>query len=253
MTPLQYKKQQLAKENKNNTSVSNALVESFVNKNNVVALKILFYISKGKLDPQETELVKFKIDCKNLCSYCNIDMQTLRRNLKQMTETSLTFVEEGKYEEYISVIPKVKNVYGGHIEFSMFNKVLKLIQEVENKFTVIDLTNLMKLKSKHSIKMIQLLEMIQGFSKNVAKRKYYSLEELNGLFGTKYKTLYEFERRILKNTKAELDEVSNLTFTYSKKMDKEDIGTAGRPKAIGLYIELLDNKKRIKNENNKRK
>jgi len=244
MTPLEFKRQQSAKENKNNTSVSNSLIESFVNKNNVVALKILFYISKGKLAPKERELIKFKIDSKKLCDYCNIDMQTLRRNLKQMTETSITFVVENEYEEFISVIPKVKNIYGGYIEFSMFNKVLKLIQEVENKFTVIDLTNLMKLKSKHSIKMIQILEMIQGFSKDVAKRKYYDLASLNGLFGTNYKTLYEFERRILKNTKKELDQVSNLTFTYSKKMDKADIGTAGRPKAVGLYIELLDNKKR---------
>jgi len=243
MTPSEFKKMEKAKENKNNTSVSNSLIESFVSKNNVVALKILFYISKGKLDPKEQELVHFKIDSKNLCNYCNIDMQTLRRNLKQMTETSLTFVQEKEYVEYISVIPKVKVLYGGYIEFTMFNRVLKLIQEVENKFTVINLTNLMKLKSKHSIKMIQLLEMIQGFSKNIAKRKYYDLESLNGLFGTKYKTVYEFERRILKNTKIELDEVSNLSFTYSKKLDKEDIGTAGRPKAVGLYIELLDNKK----------
>lgn len=244
MTPTEFKKRQIAKSNKNISAISNSLIESFVNKNNVVALKILFYISKGKLDPKETELVDFKINSKDLCDYCNINMQTLRRNLKQMTETSITFVSEGEYEEFISVIPKVKNVYGGYIEFSMFNKVLKLIQEVENKFTVIDLPNLMKLKSKHSVKMIQLLEMIEGFSKDIAKRKYYSLEELNGLFGTNYKTVYEFERKILKNTKEELDQVSNLSFTYSKKMDKEDIGSAGRPKAVGLYIELLDNKQR---------
>jgi plasmid replication initiation protein len=244
MTPTEFKKRQSAKKNKNISSVSNALIESFVSKNNAVALKILFYISKGELDPKEQELIKFKIDSKKLCDYCNINMQTLRRNLKQMTNTSLTFVQENEYEEYIAVIPKIKVIYGGYIEFSMFHKILKLIQEVENKFTVIDLSNLMKLKSKHSIKMIQLLEMIQGFSKDIAKRKYYSLEELNGLFGTNYKTVYEFERRILKNVKIELDEVSNLSFTYSKKMDKEDIGTAGRPKAVGLYIELLDNKKR---------
>jgi len=244
MTPSEFKKQQIAKANNNTSAISNALVESFVNKNNVVALKILFYISKGKLEPKETELVHFKIDNKKLCDYCNIDMKTLRRNLKQMTETSITFVESGKYEEFISVIPRVKNVYGGFIEFTMFNKVLKLIQEVENKFTVIDLSNLMKLKSKHSIKMIQLLEMIKGFSENVAKRKYYSLEELNGLFGTNYKKVYEFERRILRSVKEELDQVSNLTFIYSQKMEKEDISKAGRPKAVGLYIDLIDNKKR---------
>lgn len=244
MTPTEFKKQQIAKANNNSSAISNSLIESFVNKNNVVALKILFYISKGKLEPKETELVKFKIDSKKLCEYCNINMKTLRRNLKQMTETSITFVAEGEYEEFVSVIPKIKNIYGGYIEFSMFNKVLKLIQEVENKFTVIDLTNLMKLKSKHSIKMIQLLEMIEGFSENVAKRKYYSLEELNGLFGTNYKKVYEFERRILINVKAELDQVSNLTFTYSPKEEKEDLGKAGRPKTVGLYIELIDNKNR---------
>ena len=244
MTPSEYKRRQSLILNKNNASVSNSLVESFVHKNNVVALKILFYISKGKLNPPDnTELINFKIDSKNLCDYCNINIKTLRRNLKQMTETSITFVEEGVYEEYVSLIPKVKNVYGGYIEFLMFNKVLKLIQEVENKFTVIDLTNLMKLKSKHSVKMIQILEMIKGFSENVSKRKYYSLEELNGLFGTNYKKVYEFERRILKNVKEELDKVSNLTFVYTHKMEKEDISKAGRPKAVGLYIDLIDNQK----------
>lgn len=243
MTPTKFKKQQLIKKH-NTSAISNAIIESFVHKNNVVALKILFYISKGKLESKEQELVKFKIDNKNLCDYCNIDMKTLRRNLKQMTETSITFVVDDEYEEFISIIPKVKNIYGGFIEFSMFSKVLKLIQEVKSSFTVIDLSNLMKLTSKHSIKMIQLLEMIEGFSNGVAKRKYYSLEELNGLFGTNYKKVYEFERKILKNTQQELNEVSNLTFTYSKKTDKEDLNIAGRPKVVGLYIELLDNKKR---------
>jgi len=244
MTPSEFKKQQIAKANKNNTSVSNSLVDSFITKNNAIALKILFYISKGELDPIETELIHFKIDSKKLCEYCNIDIKTLRRNLKQMTETSITFIEDKNYIEHISIIPKVKILYGGFVEFTMFNQVLKLIKEEKNCFTVIDLTNFMKLNSKHSLKMIQILERINRFSENVAKRKYYSLDELNGFFGTNYKKLYEVERRILKPTQEELNQVSNLTFTYSKKMDKEDIGKAGRPKAVGLYIELLDNKKR---------
>ena len=46
----------------------------------------------------------------------------------------------------------------------MFKKIIMLIAELKNKFTIIDLDNLMQLESKHSVRMVQLLEYIRGFS-----------------------------------------------------------------------------------------
>jgi plasmid replication initiation protein len=156
-----------------------------------------------------------------------------------MQETSITFVEQNVFEEHIAILPYFKFSYGGKIEVKIFSKILNLIREVTNRFTIIDVKNLMNLKSKHSVRMILLLEMISGFSENVAKRKHYSLAELNGMFGTNYPRLKEFERKILMPVQKELNEKSKLSFIYEVEFDKEDISSRGRPKAVGIVLDLI--------------
>jgi plasmid replication initiation protein len=124
----------------------------------------------------------------------------------------------------------------------MFSKILNLIAETKNKFTIIDVENLMQLRSKHSVRMIQLLEMIKGFGVDIPKRKRYLLEDLNGMFGTEYSRLKEFERKILAPVKAELDDKSDLSFVYETIF--EDSVKQGRPSAIGIVIDLIDNQRR---------
>lgn len=249
MLPSEFKKN-AHKKASSYAKISNSLVESFVKKNNLGALKILFYLSKHCQDvPLKDNLVTVKINVSSLVKTCNMDVKTFKRNLKQMQETSLTFVSDTlkgvspTYEEWITVIPYIKWNYNGFVEVQMFSKILKLVVGINNKFTVIDIENLMSLRSKHSVRMIQLLEMIEGFSDVVAKRKTYSLVDLNSMFGTNYKNMYEFERKILVPTKKELDEVSKLTFLYEITFDKL-VSARGRPNAVGVTLDLLSNKQR---------
>lgn len=232
------------------TKISNSLVESFVKKNNLGALKILFYLSKHCQDLElNGELITIKINVSSLVKTCKMDVKTFKRNLQKMQETSVTFVVDDVkgvgpvYEEWITVIPFIKWSYNGFVEVRMFSKILKLVIGINKKFTVINIENLMALRSKHSVRMIQLLEMIEGFSDYVAKRKTYYLSDLNSMFGTKYKTMYEFDRQILKSVKKELDEVSTLTFLYEIIFDKLTVAQ-GRPKAVGVTLDLVSNKNR---------
>lgn len=245
MTPSEARRLASKPQDKNNLAkISNSLVESFVSKNNLGALKILFYIAKGKIEIDDREIREIHIDVKSACEYCNVEIRTLKRNLKQMSETSISFVDsKNSITEYISVIPYCK-ITNTKIEIKMFTKILKLISEVKNRFTTIDLENLMKLKSKHSVRMIQLLEMINGFDVGIPRRKRYLLEDLNGMFGTEYKNIYEFERKILKPVKEELDNESSLTFIYETITDDVNYRKQGRPSAIGVNIDLRDNKNR---------
>lgn len=230
----------------NLAKISNSLIESFVKKNNLGALKILFYISRSAFDlkSHSSELITVNINLDHMLSFCNIDSKTLRRNVKQMQETVLTFVtfsDEGfspRLEEDITVIPYLKFDYSGKLELKMFSKVLSLVSDVKNKFTVINLENLMKLRSKHSVRMIQLLELIDGFSDHIAKRKTYTLSDLNGMFGTSYSRLKEFERKILVPVKIELDDISTLSYVYQLNYSKND-SRPGRPVASSVTIDLV--------------
>jgi plasmid replication initiation protein len=256
MTPSEARRKKLKPQTPENLAkIDNALIEAFVSKNNLFALKILFYIAKMKieLDIKELELQTITLNVDNTLEYCKIDIRTLKRNIKQMTETSISFVDKKEdITEYISILPYAK-IYKNNIEIKMFKKIIMLIAELKNKFTIIDLDNLMQLESKHSVRMVQLLEYIRGFSSSdtvaetdkkvsIPKRKRYLLEDLNGMFGVDYKRFADFERKILKPVKEELDDKSDLSFLYQLEEDKTV--SQGRKKHIAVTIDLVDNIKR---------
>lgn len=216
--------------------IDNQLIEAFVKKGNLPAFKILFFIASSNIDITG-DYMKFKLDTKQICDSCNMDIKTLKRNVKQMSETSISIIDE-KSEAYINVLPYAKFDYDGKLEIEMRKDILKLIKATKNQFTTINSSHVMKLASKHSVRMLMLIEYISGFDEHVAKRKHYELEELNLMFGTNYKRVVDFERKILIPVKEELDNSSKLSFIYEVKKDKLDSGV-GRAKAIGFTIDVV--------------
>ena len=233
----------IKKEKQTLVKVHNDLIESFVKKNNIVALKILFYIGYDCKLEELNYLNKITMNTKDLTTFCNIDIKSLKRNLKCMTETSISFVDENS-ESFMSVIPKVKINYGGNkggsIELEIYKDVLEKIVQVKNKYRNINIEQLMMLRSKHSIRMLLILEYIKGFDKHIAKRKTYDLEELNYMFGTNYVRLVQFEQKILKPILEELNKNSKLSFLYNINYDK-DPHSKGRPKAVSITLDLKEN------------
>jgi len=241
-TPANIKKMKALEKKKltNFAKIKNSLIEALVKKNNSHALKILLYIAK---DIQQFkagfEIVKITLDAKELCKYTGLSSKSLTSNLLKMMETTISFFEN-EHEEHFTLLPRVHIAYGGVIEVDMYAKIFNLISEVTNKYTSINLTNLMKLKSKHSIRMMMLLEYINGFSKDIGKNKRYLLEELNGMFGTNYKHTKDFVRFILVPVKKELDTFSKLSFIHTLYLDKDDVTRGGRPSAKGINLFLSE-------------
>lgn len=220
--------------------ISNSLIESFVKQNNIVALKTLFYISRSNVAVPSAKMATLSLDTSHLCDYCGIDIKTLKRNIKQMTETSINIVDDVS-ESYVTVIPKARFIKGTNkLEVDIYKEILELVWQVERRFTVIDVKSLMNLSSKHSVRMIQLLEMINGFSDTAAKRKIYSLSDLNLMFGTNYKRIKQFEAEILLPIKSELDINSKLSFVYQIVFIDNPKGR-GRPVADKVQIDLIRN------------
>jgi len=230
------------KKKSNIVKIKNDLVESFVKQNNLTALKILFYIAYDCEKIPSGDIIKIKMNTKSICKYCKVDVKTITRNLEQMQKTSISWSDE-KSKSFVSVLPKCHIEYGGNIEITMFKEVIQMIVDVRSKlgnFSLINVEQLMLLKSKHSVRMMLLLEMINGFDEHIPKLKRYELDELNLLFGTNYKRLGHFEQKILKKAKEDLDKNSKLSFVYDVNCDKEAY-TVGRSKAVAVTIHLIDN------------
>jgi len=274
MLPSQWKREKAeqlkAQKTKVHRKISNNFIESAIQRNNINALKTIFYLA-SKLrsidsiqDKEGREIVKIVLDkdeIRKMLQYTEMTMANVVRNVKAMQQTSITFInEEKQWEEGMSLLPLYKINYGRKqsIEINIFAKIARLIIDVEKNYTMIDTKKLMQFKSKHTLRFLPLLQRIGAYQKNVdvkntdgshttidviAKRKSLMLEDLNEFFGTSYKTLYDFEKKVLIPIKQELDLLSRTSFVYDMNFDNFGIG---RPKAVSITIDVID----IDNSNN---
>jgi len=224
-----------------NTFIENAIVHS-----NPSAIKTIFYLA-SILEHAELERVKddkivgIILDTKQMLQYTEMTMSEIKRNIKAMQETSITFEDEEKGTiEGMSLLPRYRIIHGkSKIELDLYGKIARMIIGVKKNYTYINTKTLMNLKKAHSIRLLAILNMIAGFDDDIAKRKHYDLGDLNEIFGTKYKSLTDIERYVLKPVKEELDLNSKLSFLHEISFD--NFGK-GRPKAVDIVIDLIENK-----------
>jgi len=269
MLPSQWKREKIeqlkAQKTKVHRKISNNFIESAIQRNNINTLKTIFYLAsklrsidsiQDKKGREIVEIILDKDEIRKMLQYTEMTMSDLVRNVKAMQQTSITFINEfEQWEEGMSLLPLYKINYGRKqsIEINIFVKIAKLIIDVKKNYTMIDTKKLMQFKSKHTLRFLPLLQRIGAYQKNVdmknaygsyttidviAKRKKFTLDDLNDFFGTKYKTLYDLERKVLLPIKRELDLLSRTSFVYDINFD--NFGR-GRPKAVSITIDVIDN------------
>lgn len=223
--------------------VSNDFVNSIIKKNNNITIKLLFMLVYENNIIKDKKISTLKIDIRKLKSNLDLDFHNLRRNIQNIQKTIIT-IKNNKNIIDMNLITKCVYDYDKQIiEIDVYNDVLNELQQLKNKYTIINLDNLFKLNNKHSIRFIQILENINRYDTYIAKTKEFSIDELNQLFDTNYKGFREIERAIIKKVKDELDELSNLSFFYDVIYDL-DSNKLGRKSIIGMKIYLKENKQR---------
>lgn len=223
--------------------ISNDFVNSIIKKNNSLSIKLLFLmVFEGEIKKDKT-ISEITINIKSIKNNLKIDFHNLRQNLQQIQKTIITIKNKRNIKDLV-LLPGVEYIYEKQlIKISVFNEILDELQQLKNKYTIINLNNLFKLNNKHSIKFIQILEQINNYDTFVAKTKSFTKFELNEMFNTNYKSMIEIERAILKPIQSELDELSNLTFIYDLIYDI-DTNKQGRKPITGIKIYLKTNKQR---------
>ena len=238
MTRAEWKRKRKAKPIQ---KISNSFIENVIYESNVTALKTIWYLASVLEDIEtDKELITINIDLRKMLNYTNLNAQDIRKNFKKMQKTSITFInEEEEWEEYISLIPRIEFLWGKNsINIDIYSKIAKLIMDVRKNYTHLNTYELMKLKKKHSLRLLPILHKIKINSKNEKVMKTYWIDELNELFGTNYKNLTDIERNILIPAKNELD--SHQLQSFKHEINFDNLGK-GRPKAVSLTIEPIVN------------
>lgn len=235
-------------------AVSNKLLESVIKNNNEIALKLLLYIGQGiqkkeaKLKeqnlpiPAPVKITTLSLDIDNIASVCGINPERLRKSIKILQKTILSFEnKEEKWVTDVQIIGKARYFWGSRtFEVDMYPEILDLVCNLERNLTIIDSTNAMRLTSAYALRFIPIIEHISGYDDNYAKRKEYNLEELNAIFGTNYKTIKSIMQNIIEPMKTEFDRVSKLSFLSQVISDPNPKGK-GRPVAVGVMFDVIKN------------
>lgn len=163
--------------------ISNDFLLNTIEKNNTSTLKTMFYIATILKDIElqkykDDELIDIELNKKDLEEYTMISDSTLRRNIKQMQQTSITFFdEENKIQSGVSLIPRYEILFAKNIiKLKIFANICRMIVDVEKNYTFMNVKNVMKLDSKHSIRMLGLLNNLDSYSINPTDKK--TLEQI---------------------------------------------------------------------------
>jgi len=218
--------------------INNSFIENVIHDSNVTALKTVWYLSSILEEVDITkDMVTVTIDLRKMLNYTNLNAQDIRQNFKNMQKTSITFInEEEEWEEYITLIPRVEFEWGKNIiHIDIYSKIVTLIIDVRKRYTLLNTSELMKLKKKHSLRLLPILNMLKNNDEETKGKKLYRLDELNELFGTNYKNLTDIERNILLPAKEELE--SHKLQSFKHEINFDNLGK-GRPKAMSITLEL---------------
>lgn len=91
--------------------------------------------------------------------------------------------------------------------------------QLKERFTRYELKNILYFKNKYSIRIYELLKQ---YEKN--RKKEINIKELRGYLGIKegeYKRFDNFDRVILKGTKEEINEHTDIEINYEKNKNRQ--------------------------------
>jgi len=218
------------------------LIQAFIKNNNQIGLKLAVLIA-GSDVKIENNMTKFKVD--ELITLLKTDRRYLSNSLRKVIKVSFKYVDEqGNYGETTPIHSYEYSHDNKYLSIELSSKAVNLFRNLKTKkdeigyqFTQILTNNFMNCdvrdyKSKHTLKMLLLIEMISNFK--FAKRKKFDVEELNGYFGTEYKRAAELERKILRPVQDDLRLNSTISFEYQPYYDGKKIK--------GFAIDIIDNK-----------
>lgn len=193
----------------------------------------LFASLISEITTDDKDFKKYKVEIKDISEFMNLSsnavyeqIKSASRNLRKKEILIESIDEKGKKSFLAtSLLSSARYKEGeGYLEFYIdpnLKPYLIAINGKQTPFTKYMIKNILKLKSSYSIRIYELLKQCEGI-----KKRKFKLNELKKLLGVedKYKDFRDFERRILKVAKKEINEKTDIWIDYEKIKEGRRIG-----------------------------
>ena len=216
----------------------NNLIESRYDLNLNEQKIILYAVSKIDRKKEKFNILKIKSsDFMKLIDSSKFRYTEIKNIVKDLMkkQVEITTGESELTSNWVSSIEYIKN--SGVIELEFSEKLIPYLLQLKERFTRYELENILYLKNKHSIRVYELLKQYE----KIGKREIELLDLRNclGIAEDEYLRFSNFENRVLRTTKEEINKHTDLVINYEK------IKTGRRITSILFKIESRDQEKEI--------
>jgi len=162
------------------------------------------------IQPGDEPYTRYRINVSDFVRICGIDKRNAYREIEKMAEAlrkKMTWIidEEGKKKVLFSWF--IESEYDeGAIEFVFHSHIHKYLFNLKNRFTQYELENLVKLSSKYSMRIYELLKSYEYCKETTIDLDYF--REI--IDAESYKSLGIMRQRILNVAINEINEKSDI-------------------------------------------
>lgn len=224
----------MEKEKKNNNQlvVKDNRLNVYSVFNTALQLKIFSKILVLLRDNPEQN--KFSLNISHLLKEFGINKNNYRQ-IKQVAKSMEGYyqvpdhlLEEGKKMRKIAVFDEIEIDFENEIILNVNESIKPFTIGLTKNFSSYQLKNVVNLKSKSSLRLYEILNQYKKIGK--IKKKLTDLKLMIGVLEEKYQKYNNFKKRILLKAQKELDEKTDITFTF------EEIKLGRKVDEIVFYI-----------------
>lgn len=237
-------------------SKSNKLIEARYNLTLNEQRIILSAVSK--IEPKQKQPNTIKFEVKYLKDLLNIKNDKFVQELKEICGklgSKNLVIQSLTTEDFITIqwISSAEYISKeGAIELEFSKKMMPYLIDLANNFTTYELENILKLKSRYSIRIYELLKQFQNLKSKDSgcKERLFELNELREVLGLEEKTYPKyanFKQKIIEIACSEINQYTDLEVDFEEiKNGKrvEKIKFIFKPKK-SCYIEEIEETKEL--------
>ncbi|GEK59446.1 hypothetical protein CHL76_11935 [Marinococcus halophilus] len=176
----------------------------------------IIYAFASLIHKEDNDFKIHRVKVKDIADILGIQTKNYYRKVQNIVlglQQKGAYIQKEKSELYVNWVASSEYFHGqGCVELEFSQKMKPYLLELKQRFTPFKLRNVLRLRSEYSMRMYELLKKDE-FRHQVS----YSIPELRQLLNIeegKYEPYANFKNRILKKAQEELENYTDLTFSY---------------------------------------
>lgn len=181
--------------------------------------KIVLYLI-SKIKPFDEVFKTYKVKVSEFCkvtgiSYNGKNYADIKEAIQTLRDKSFWIVTDNEKETLFSWIEKARLIPGnGIIEIRLDEDLKPFLLQLKSRFTIYSLQYILKMKSKYSIRLYELIQS-HYFNKTEVYTEIFTIEALKAILNAEtYKRFNDFKVRVLLPAQEEINKYTDITINY---------------------------------------